>query len=63
VTWAFDLEIIQGQLSHQKRSKTKRRYNRALYLEERRDMMQRWANHLDALTSGAKVTAIKRAAA
>jgi hypothetical protein len=36
----FRSEIIERQLAHQERSKTKRSYNRALYLEERRQVMQ-----------------------
>jgi len=68
----FRPEIIERQLAHQERSKTKRSYNRALYLDERREMMQRWADYLDEAAeigekakltkSGAKVTTIKRAA-
>ena len=60
---AFRPEIIERQLAHQERSKTKRSYNSATYLEERRDMMQRWADFLDATAAGAKVTPIKKAAA
>jgi len=59
----FRSDIIERQLAHQERSKTKRSYNRAQYLEERRDMMQKWAHFLDAVVAGAKVTPIKRAAA
>jgi integrase len=58
----FRPEIIERQLAHQERSKTKRSYNRALYLEDRRDMIQRWADYLDAVAAGAKVTPIRRAA-
>lgn len=58
----FRPEIIERQLAHQERSKTKRSYNRALYLEERREMMQGWADYLDAAASGAKITPIRRAA-
>ena len=59
----FRPEIVERQLAHQERSKTKRSYNRALYLEERRDMMQTWADYLDGLKAGGKVTPIRRAAA
>ncbi len=59
----FRPEIVERQLAHQERSKTKRSYNRAQYLEERRDMMQAWADYLDGLRAGAKVMAIKKAAA
>jgi integrase len=59
----FRPEIIERQLAHQEHSKTKRSYNRALYLEERRDMMQRWSDFLDAQQAGAKVTPIRTARA
>ena len=59
----FRPEVIEFQLAHQERSKTKASYNHAEYLEERRDMMQRWADYLDAVAAGAKVTPIRRATA
>ena len=59
----FRPEIIDRQLAHIERNKTKRSYNRALYLEERREMMQKWADYLDAVISGAKVTPIRKTAA
>jgi integrase len=59
----FRPEIVERQLAHQERSKTARSYNRALYLDERRLMMQTYADYLDGLRAGAKVTAIKKAAA
>jgi integrase len=58
----FRPEVIERQLAHQERSKTKRSYNRALYLEERRDIMQQWTDFLDAAASGGKVSAFRRAA-
>jgi integrase len=60
---AFRPEIIERQLAHQERSKTKRSYNRATYLEERRVMVQKWADFIDAIAAGAKVTPIRKAAA
>jgi hypothetical protein len=35
-------------------------YNRAQYLEERRRMMQSWADYLDGLKAGAQVIPIKK---
>ena len=35
-------------------------YNRALYLEERRKMLQQWADYLDCLREGGNVVAIGR---
>ena len=48
----FRGEVIERQLAHQERSAVRRAYNRATYLEERRAMMQQWANLLDELQSG-----------
>ncbi len=60
---AFRPEVIEHQLSHVERNKTKAAYNRAGYLEERRKMMQAWADYLDELCIGGKVTPIRRAVA
>jgi integrase len=55
-------DLIELQLSHQERNKVRAAYNRAQRLEERRKMMQAWADHLDTLRAGDgnKVTPIKR---
>ncbi len=58
----FRPEVIERQLAHLERSKTKRSYNRALYLDERREMMQQWADYLDAAAVGGKVSTFRRAA-
>ncbi len=44
-------EIIEQQLAHQVRDPLGRAYNRTAYLDERRAMMQRWADYLDGLKS------------
>lgn len=36
-------------------------YNRAQYLDERRRMMQAWADYLDGLKAGAEVIPFRRA--
>jgi integrase len=41
-------EVVEMQLAHVEQKKTKRSYNHAKYLDERRDMMQWFANELDA---------------
>ena len=58
--FAYRPDVIEHQLSHVERNKTKAAYNRAGYLEERRQMMQAWADYLDGLTAGGKVTPIRR---
>lgn len=44
-------DAIEVQLSHLTGTATSRAYNRSLYLEERRVMMQEWADYLDQLKS------------
>ena len=45
----FRPEIIDRQLSHKERSHVRAIYNRAVYLEERRVMMQAWADMVERL--------------
>ena len=51
----WESEVIERQLAHGERNKTKAAYNRAQHLHERKKMMQAWADMLDAWTAGAKV--------
>jgi integrase len=57
--WSPD--AIERQLAHAPRDQVRAAYNRAQYLEERRRMMQAWADYLDALKAGAQVIPIRRA--
>lgn len=57
----FDHAHIELQLAHQERDAVSAAYNFATYLPQRRKMMQRWADHLDALRQGGKVLPIKAA--
>lgn len=59
----FNSDWIERQLAHHDRNETRTSYNGAKYLEQRLDMMQTWANHIEALCSGAQVIPIKRNAA
>lgn len=45
--WPSD--VIERQLAHGERNKVRAAYNRAQYLQERRRMMQAWADYLDGL--------------
>jgi integrase len=45
----FNSDVIELQLAHKERNKVRAAYNRAQRLEERRAMMQAWADHLDKL--------------
>jgi integrase len=55
-------DLIELQLAHAERNKVRAAYNRAQRLSERRQMMQAWADHLDALRTGANVLPLKRSA-
>jgi len=48
-------DIIEKQLAHAERNKVRAAYNRASYLDKRREMMQAWADYLDGLRKGADV--------
>ncbi len=56
--WSPD--AIERQLAHSPRDQVRAAYNRAQYLEERRRMMQSWADFLDSLRSGAKILPFKQ---
>lgn len=58
--WSPD--AIERQLSHMPKDQIRAAYNRAQYLEERRRMMQSWADYLDGLKSGAQVIGFKKPA-
>lgn len=54
-------EVIEAQLGHAVGDALGRAYNRTQYLDQRRDMMTRWADYLDRLRDGAQVIPIKAA--
>jgi len=45
----FPAEVVEMQLSHEVRDTLGRAYNRTQWLEQRRALMQRWADYLDEL--------------
>lgn len=55
--WSPD--AIERQLAHAPRDNVRAAYNRAAYLDERRRMMQSWADYLDGLKSGAEILPFK----
>ncbi len=55
-------DAIERQLAHGERDAVRAAYNYAEHLQERRKMMQAWADYLDSLRSGAEVVPIKRKA-
>lgn len=59
----FNSDWIEAQLAHLDiGGKTRAAYNRSVYLDERRKMMQWWSNFLDAAEGGAVITPIFSAA-
>lgn len=52
-------DFIEHQLAHAVRDPNGRAYNRTAHLNERRKMMQLWADYLDGLKAGAKVLPFK----
>lgn len=58
----FRHDVIELQLAHAERNKVSAAYNWATCLPDRRELMQAWADHLDALRAGADVVPLRRAA-
>ncbi len=56
--WKAD--VIERQLAHAERNKVRAAYHRSEYLQERKAMMQSWADYLDKLKAGADVIPMKR---
>ena len=59
----FRSDVIERQLAHAERNKVRATYNQGEYLEERRAMMQQWADLIDEVTNGSrKLISFRRAA-
>ena len=55
-------ELVEAQLAHGKKGALGSAYDRAEYMEQRRAMMQTWADYLDTLRTGAKVIPLVKVA-
>jgi len=53
-------EVIEQQLAHAVPDTLGRAYNRTRFADQRREMMQAWADHLDKLKTGADVVEITK---
>lgn len=51
----YRADVIEAGLFHKDKNTIRATYNRTSYLDERREMMQFWANHLDKLRVGVAV--------
>ncbi|AXK39970.1 tyrosine-type recombinase/integrase [Crenobacter cavernae] len=58
----WNRDAIERQLAHAERNSIRATYNYAEYLPERSKMMQAWADYLDGLKAGTKVTPIFKTA-
>src|SRR5262249_12503619 len=57
----FDTRLVELQLAHQDRNKSRASYDHSARLPERKAMMQHWADCLDAqLDAGSRVVALKQ---
>lgn len=54
-------DAIERQLAHRDRNRVRAVYNQALYIAERKQMMQAWSDYLSTLREGASVVQLKRA--
>lgn len=57
----IDPYIIEHQLAHKVPDALGAAYNRTKFIEQRKTMMQQWADYLDELKAGAKIVPFKQA--
>jgi integrase len=57
--WGIHRDTIELQLAHVEKNASRAAYNFAEYLDERRSMMQQWADYLDELKAGAQVIQLR----
>lgn len=57
----IDPHIIEHQLAHKVPDSLGKAYNRTKFIEQRKTMMQTWADYLDGLKAGAKIINLKQA--
>lgn len=55
----FNPDAVERQLSHTEQNMVRAAYNRAQYLDERRQMLQCWADYLDKLLDHGKVLPLR----
>lgn len=58
----FRADFIEHQLAHAVRDPLGRAYNRTTHLDQRREMMQTWADYLDDLKAGSNVLPFRKTA-
>ena len=55
-------DVIEAQLAHVEENRVRAAYNHARYVEERRELMQQWADYLDAVRQAGRVIPLRRRA-
>jgi integrase len=55
----IDPHVIEHQLAHKVPDALGAAYNRTKFIEQRKEMMQQWADYLDELKAGAKIIQLK----
>lgn len=55
-------EVVDRQLAHAQRNQVDAAYDRAQFLDDRRKMMQKWADYIDTIASSGQVIAMRRKA-
>jgi integrase len=53
-------DVIEAQLAHVEENRVRAAYNHARYTDERRDLMQSWANHVDQMRQSGNVIPLRR---
>ena len=56
-------EVVDRQLAHAQKNKVDSAYDRAMFLEERKKMMQDWADYLDVVANSSNVVQLRSNAA
>jgi integrase len=52
-------DAIERQLAHMERNKIRAAYHRSTYTDDRKKMMQWWADYIDEVSAGGTVVAVK----
>ena len=56
-----DVDVLEAQLAHASKGGVEAAYARVKFREKRREVMQTWADYLDGLRAGGRVTSVKAA--
>ena len=58
----FRPDVIEAQLSYVEEKRVRAAYNHARYVEERRELMNSWADYVDAIRRSGQIVPIRRKA-